>query len=261
VKVLAAEWRSGRYQLAVEVGTVDLRVWQLRAKGSVDNVDGLMVSLLGQMARQIPALLPGGIERSRIIDFMFDQLFNRRQRDIPLRYRRLSKGISSSHWISEDGKARLLAKHSTSAQAFGEIMLHPSLLLARQLGYCPVRTSKGCAHEIVPDIYAQHADKPTIVVIDEKKPRTRDDSMSLSPMGIIITGKRNGLEKWARRLAARSKRPLLVISRQDQLRKVMHYLKGAVLIETDNNERAHLGNLRADVKAIVQHERLSNNCA
>lgn len=222
-----AWWDAGRFVfdavLRASPGDVTLRV-----TGGASSQRGLSQAIFSQC---LEVCQPGSVApfdtfgAEELSDFVFDQVVQDGMRGS---FRQQS-GINGTPWLSASGIHELSLRLDHPAQLLGTILRHPAAYLAagwRSMG--PMDGSTGrVPHElsVLLQRSAKHYRSGGCLVVGSTAHRgasKQSSKLFIPDKGWIVTGQRGGIEAQARRIARRECRPLLVVSRLEDVEPILH---------------------------------------
>lgn len=243
IKVITCAWANGRYTLEALLKGEDGVNTTLALKGIALDMPTLCASLLSQLSAASKRL-PNVVVIERLLDFIIDQLTTSGYSSY-----RFSFGVGGIPWIDSKELGRLQKyTQGCSLKLSGEVFLHPAIFLQRT--FQGARLPWGWDQRLGL-VQTQRLLEPITLFLDISKPNKGIHYPSFNHPGVIVTGYRGGLERWAVEQAKAQARPYLQIRNYADVERLINFLPGARLVTPYQRSQTAYGKVRANLIEMV----------
>lgn len=255
VDVLGTYWESGRFEAEIKLhgsagGSVELVV-----KGGASTPGALAQNILSQCITlpEMPGDIRDLVQSQALTDFLFDQVAPDEMKGMC----RQREGANGSPWLTASDIQQEASRCESISHLLGMILKHPAAHSAHI--WNSSSPLEGLATRVEPTLTgrlisgSEHFLHSGCLVIGDGMPNEKElVGIELPKYGWIVTGKRAGVESFARTKAEKEERPLIVVSRQDEAEAILkpnHF--GTVILD---NKGKRFGSFRRWMLDRVQDQ-------
>lgn len=253
-----SRWDGQRFSISFTVTHGGSEV-SAQYQGGATSLRSLSQLLLSRCMRmKLPELIQDRVDVAALADFIFDQLVC----DVARGSVRQAYGVMGAPWLSVSGLQEEALLLESPSLLLGRVLQHPAAFMAQRwaskeplggvLGQVSLRFAR-----LLSDAEPHFKAKGVMVLGPSiSKGRLRGKLDALPAYGWVLTGRREGVESLARERARRMGRPLLVVSRQEDVASILpESVFQCVIVD---QRSAKLGSFRDKLLASVKHLGLEN---